>query len=108
MLFETKLASAAILTFMDEPTTDLDFISRKELYGVMASIRHDQLIILTVNYFESSHKSYALRISDNTYTSTVFPFRSVRYLPLLNSFKSIPLGTCPFFQHITTCKKSLL
>ncbi len=54
VLVATALASEATLIFMDEPTTGLDFISRKELWNLLASLKRDRLIILTTHYLEEA------------------------------------------------------
>ena len=56
VLVATALASEATLIFMDEPTTGLDFISRKELWEVLVSMKRDRLIILTTHYLEEAEE----------------------------------------------------
>ncbi len=56
VLVATALASEATVIFMDEPTTGLDFISRKELWGVLAGMKKDRLIILTTHYLEEAEQ----------------------------------------------------
>ncbi len=56
VLVATALASEAKVIFMDEPTTGLDFISRKELWDVLAGMKKDRLIILTTHYLEEAEQ----------------------------------------------------
>jgi len=56
VLVATALASEATLIFMDEPTTGLDFISRKELWDVLVSMKRNRLIILTTHYLEEAEE----------------------------------------------------
>ncbi|QRF75911.1 putative ABC transporter ATP-binding protein [Thermoplasmatales archaeon] len=56
VLVATALASEATLIFMDEPTTGLDFISRKELWEVLVSMKRNRLIVLTTHYLEEAEE----------------------------------------------------
>ncbi|MEM0155442.1 MAG: ABC transporter ATP-binding protein [Thermoplasmataceae archaeon] len=56
VLVATALASEATLIFMDEPTTGLDFISRKELWGILRALKKDRLIVLTTHYLEEAEE----------------------------------------------------
>lgn len=56
VLVATALASEATLIFMDEPTTGLDFISRKELWGILRTLKRDRLIVLTTHYLEEAEE----------------------------------------------------
>ncbi|MEM4057015.1 MAG: hypothetical protein QW578_08265, partial [Thermoplasmatales archaeon] len=40
--------------FLDEPTTGLDYVSRKELWGILERLKSDRLIILTTHYLEEA------------------------------------------------------
>lgn len=54
VLVATALASEAKLIFLDEPTTGLDFISRKELWNLLSSLKRERLIFLTTHYLEEA------------------------------------------------------
>lgn len=54
VLVATVLASEADLIFLDEPTTGLDFISRKALWNVFSSMKMDRSILLTTHYLEEA------------------------------------------------------
>lgn len=54
VLVATALSSEADLIFLDEPTTGLDFISRKELWDVFSNIRKERSIVLTTHYLEEA------------------------------------------------------
>ena len=56
VLVATALASEATVIFMDEPTTGLDFISRKELWNVLAGMKKERLIILTTHYLKEAEQ----------------------------------------------------
>lgn len=56
VLVATALASEASLIFLDEPTTGLDFISRKELWNVLVTMKQNRLIILTTHYLEEAEE----------------------------------------------------
>lgn len=54
VLVATVLASEADIIFLDEPTTGLDFISRKELWNVLTSMKKERSIVLTTHYLEEA------------------------------------------------------
>lgn len=54
VLVATVLASEAKIIFLDEPTTGLDPISRKELWGLLEKLKKDYLIVLTTHYLEEA------------------------------------------------------
>ena len=54
VLVATVLASEAPLIFLDEPTTGLDYLSRKELWSLLSKMKRDRLIILTTHYLEEA------------------------------------------------------
>lgn len=56
VLVATALASEAELIFLDEPTTGLDFLSRKELWKIFSSMRRDRSIVLTTHYLEEAQE----------------------------------------------------
>lgn len=56
VLVATVLSSEADLIFLDEPTTGLDFISRRELWNVFTSMRRDRTILLTTHYLEEAEE----------------------------------------------------
>ncbi len=54
VLVATVIASNAPLIFLDEPTTGLDYLSRKELWDLLSAMKKDRLIILTTHYLEEA------------------------------------------------------
>jgi ABC-2 type transport system ATP-binding protein len=54
VLVATVLASDAEIVFLDEPTTGLDPISRKELWRFLESLAKDRFLILTTHYLEEA------------------------------------------------------
>ena len=54
VLVATVLASDAKVIFLDEPTTGLDPISRRELWGLLEKLKKDYLIVLTTHYLEEA------------------------------------------------------
>ena len=54
VLVATVLASDADIVFLDEPTTGLDPISRKELWRFLESLAKDRFLILTTHYLEEA------------------------------------------------------
>jgi ABC-2 type transport system ATP-binding protein len=56
VLVATALASDAEVIFLDEPTTGLDPISRRELWSVLTGISRDRFLILTTHYLEEAER----------------------------------------------------
>ncbi len=56
VLVATVLASEADIIFLDEPSTGLDYISRKELWGLFTSMKSERSIILTTHYLEEAEE----------------------------------------------------
>lgn len=54
VLVATVIACEAPLIFLDEPTTGLDYLSRKELWNLLSSMKKDKLIVLTTHYLEEA------------------------------------------------------
>jgi len=54
VLVATVISSDAPIIFLDEPTTGLDYISRKELWEILQSMKYNRLIILTTHYLEEA------------------------------------------------------
>lgn len=54
LMVATVIASEASIIFLDEPTTGLDYISRKELWEILRKLKKDRLIILTTHYLEEA------------------------------------------------------
>lgn len=54
VLVATVLASEAPIIFLDEPTTGLDYLSRKELWSLLSDMKKERLIILTTHYLEEA------------------------------------------------------
>ena len=56
VLVATVLAADTEITFLDEPTTGLDPISRKELWASLREIAKDRFMILTTHYLEEAEQ----------------------------------------------------
>jgi ABC-2 type transport system ATP-binding protein len=56
VLVATVLASDADIIFLDEPTTGLDPISRKELWSFLEGLAKDRFLILTTHYLEEAEQ----------------------------------------------------
>lgn len=54
VLVATILASEASIFFLDEPTTGLDPISRRELWGFLKEISEERFIFLTTHYLDEA------------------------------------------------------
>ena len=54
VMVATVLASEARIIFLDEPTTGLDPISRRELWVLLEKLKKDYLIVLTTHYLEEA------------------------------------------------------
>ncbi|MEM1613752.1 MAG: ABC transporter ATP-binding protein, partial [Thermoplasmatales archaeon] len=54
LMVATVISSEASIIFLDEPTTGLDYVSRKELWGILERLKSDRLIILTTHYLEEA------------------------------------------------------
>jgi ABC-2 type transport system ATP-binding protein len=54
IMVATALAADAEITFLDEPTTGLDPISRRELWKSLDEIARDHFLILTTHYMEEA------------------------------------------------------
>jgi len=52
----TVLASEAEIIFLDEPTTGLDPISRKEFWGILREIGKERFTFLTTHYLEEAEQ----------------------------------------------------
>jgi len=50
------LATDAEVIFMDEPTTGLDPISRREFWQVLQEVRKDRFVVLTTHYLEEAEQ----------------------------------------------------
>ena len=50
VLVATVLSSEAQLIFLDEPSTGLDYLSRKELWSLFTSMKRERSIVLTTHY----------------------------------------------------------
>jgi len=50
------LSSEAEVIFMDEPTTGLDPISRREFWKVLQEIRQNRFVVLTTHYMEEAEQ----------------------------------------------------
>jgi ABC-2 type transport system ATP-binding protein len=55
-LVALAVSSEADIIFLDEPTTGLDPVSRKELWDILKRIKKDHLIILTTHYLEEAEE----------------------------------------------------
>lgn len=56
VMVATVLAAGADITFLDEPTTGLDPISRKELWRSLEEMAKDRFLILTTHYLEEAEQ----------------------------------------------------
>ncbi|MEM0158982.1 MAG: ABC transporter ATP-binding protein [Thermoplasmataceae archaeon] len=56
VLVATALASEASIIYLDEPTTGLDYISRKELWNLLADLKKKRFILLTTHYLEEAER----------------------------------------------------
>jgi ABC-2 type transport system ATP-binding protein len=56
VLVATVLSSDADIIFLDEPTTGLDPISRKELWKFLAELAENRFLILTTHYLEEAEQ----------------------------------------------------
>src|SRR5487761_239673 len=54
VLVATVLASEAEIIFLDEPTTGLDPISRKEFWDLLKEIGRERFVFLTTHYLEEA------------------------------------------------------
>jgi len=56
VLIATVTASEADVIFLDEPTTGLDPISRRELWEILRALGRDRFIFLTTHYLEEAEQ----------------------------------------------------
>jgi len=56
VLIATVIASEAEIIFLDEPTTGLDPISRRELWGILRNLGKERFIFLTTHYLEEAEE----------------------------------------------------
>jgi ABC-2 type transport system ATP-binding protein len=56
VLVATVLAADAEITFLDEPTTGLDPISRRELWKSLRELAKDRFLVLTTHYLEEAEQ----------------------------------------------------
>ena len=56
VLIATVTASEADIIFLDEPTTGLDPISRRELWDILRALSKDRFIFLTTHYLEEAEQ----------------------------------------------------
>jgi ABC-2 type transport system ATP-binding protein len=56
VLAATVLASEADIIFLDEPTTGLDPISRKDFWVILKELAKERFIVLTTHYLEEAEK----------------------------------------------------
>jgi ABC-2 type transport system ATP-binding protein len=56
VLVATVLASDADVIFLDEPTTGLDPISRRDLWKLLTDLANDRFLILTTHYLEEAER----------------------------------------------------
>jgi len=56
VLVATVLSSDADIIFLDEPTTGLDPISRRDLWKLLSSLARDRFLILTTHYLEEAER----------------------------------------------------
>ncbi len=56
VLIATVMASEADIIFLDEPTTGLDPISRRELWDILRALGKERFIFLTTHYLEEAEE----------------------------------------------------
>ena len=56
VLVATALAADAEITFLDEPTTGLDPVSRRELWRSLQELAKDRFLVLTTHYLEEAEQ----------------------------------------------------
>lgn len=56
VLIATVISSEAEIVFLDEPTTGLDPISRKELWGILKELGKERFTLLTTHYLEEAEQ----------------------------------------------------
>ena len=56
VLIATVMASEADIIFLDEPTTGLDPISRRELWDILRALGKERFIFLTTHYLEEAEQ----------------------------------------------------
>ena len=56
VLVATVLSSEAQLIFLDEPSTGLDYLARKELWSLFTSMKKERTIVLTTHYLEEAEE----------------------------------------------------
>ena len=56
VLIAMVMASEAEIIFLDEPTTGLDPISRRELWGILRNLGKERFIFLTTHYLEEAEE----------------------------------------------------
>ena len=56
VLMAMILSTEAEVIFLDEPTTGLDPISRREFWEVLQEIRKDRFVVLTTHYMEEAEQ----------------------------------------------------
>src|SRR5208283_1836873 len=56
VLIAMVMASEAEIIFLDEPTTGLDPISRRELWGILRKLGKERFIFLTTHYLEEAEE----------------------------------------------------
>ena len=56
VLVATVLSSDADVIFLDEPTTGLDPISRRDLWDLLSGLAKDRFVILTTHYLEEAER----------------------------------------------------
>ncbi len=56
VMIATVIASEADVVFLDEPTTGLDPISRKELWGILRELGRTRFTFLTTHYLEEAEQ----------------------------------------------------
>jgi ABC-2 type transport system ATP-binding protein len=56
VLVAAVLSSDADVIFLDEPTTGLDPVSRRDLWGLLSGLAKDRFLILTTHYLEEAER----------------------------------------------------
>jgi ABC-2 type transport system ATP-binding protein len=88
VLIATVTASEADIIFLDEPTTGLDPISRRELWEILRELGRDRFIFLTTHYLEEAEQ-----LADR--------------IGVLNNGKLVSVGTLSELRHISKYQYSI-
>jgi ABC-2 type transport system ATP-binding protein len=81
VMVATVLAADANITFLDEPTTGLDPVSRRELWKSLGEIARNHFLILTTHYLEEAEQlADVIGILDGGSLVSLGSFESLRQM----------------------------